>query len=63
LQVIDTQTQSNEGRKLDLRSTLSELEDLDYAEAISRFKFQQVALEAAQQAYVQTNRLSLFNFL
>lgn len=63
LQVIDSQTELNEGRKLDLRSTLSELEDLDYAEAISRFKFQQVALEAAQQSYVQTNRLSLFNFI
>ncbi|EIC22179.1 flagellar hook-associated protein FlgL [Thiorhodovibrio frisius] len=63
LQVIDDQTELNEGRKLDLRSTLSELEDLDYAEAISRFKFQQVALEAAQQSYVQVNRLSLFNFI
>lgn len=63
LQVIDAQTDLNEGRRVDLRSTLSELEDLDYAEAISRFKFQEVALQAAQQSYVQTNRLSLFNFI
>lgn len=63
LQVIDNQTDLNEGRKLDLRSTLSELEDVDYAEAVSKFKFQQVALEAAQQTYVQANRLSLFNFI
>ncbi|WPL19756.1 Hook-filament junction protein [Thiorhodovibrio winogradskyi] len=63
LQVIDNQTELNEGRKIDLRSTLSELEDLDYAEAVTRFKFQQVALEAAQQTYAQANQLSLFNFI
>lgn len=63
LQVVDNQTDFNQERILDLRTTLSAIEDLDYAEAISDFKFQQVALQASQQAYVQVNRLSLFNFL
>ena len=63
LQDIDNQTNLNENRKLNLRETLSELEDLDYAEAISKYKLQEAGLQAAQQTYVQTNRLSLFNFL
>lgn len=63
LQAIDNQSNLNESRRLDLRTTLSELEDLDYAEAISRYKLQEVGLQAAQQTYVQTNRLSLFNFI
>ncbi|WP_281647148.1 flagellar hook-associated protein FlgL [Parendozoicomonas sp. Alg238-R29] len=41
----------------------SELEDLDYSEAISRLNLQQTALTASQQAYVNIQGLSLFNFL
>ncbi|MTI12481.1 flagellar hook-associated protein FlgL [Sansalvadorimonas verongulae] len=41
----------------------SELEDLDYSEAISRLNLQQTALTASQQAYVKIQGLSLFNFL
>jgi len=63
LQAVETQNRINEDQVLQLRSTLSEIEDLDYAEAISRFNLQQTALQAAQQTYVQVQRLSLFNFL
>ena len=41
----------------------SELEDLNYEEAISRLNLQQTALTASQQAYVRIQGLSLFNFL
>lgn len=44
-------------------SEISRLEDLDYAEAISRLSQQQVFLEAAQQTYLRVTGLSLFNFL
>jgi flagellar hook-associated protein 3 FlgL len=44
----------------DVRSTL---EDLDYAEAISRFNQQMTALQASQQAFVKIQDMSLFNFL
>lgn len=44
-------------------SRLSELRDLDLAEAISRLSLQSTALEAAQQAYLRTTGLSLFNYL
>lgn len=42
---------------------LSELQDLDYAEAVSRLSFETFILEAAQQSYVKVANLSLFNFL
>lgn len=42
---------------------LSDLQDLDYAEAVSRLKFETFVLEAAQQSYVKVQGLSLFNFL
>lgn len=63
MQAVDNQDRINEDQLLQMRSTLSEIEDLDYAEAISRFSLQQTALQAAQQTYVQVQRLSLFNYL
>lgn len=63
MQAVDNQNQINEDQLLQMRSTLSEIEDLDYAEAISRFSLQQTALQAAQQSYIQVQRLSLFNYL
>ncbi len=63
LKSFDQQKDVNEDRLVDLNSAVSEIRDLDYAEAISRFNQQQVALQAAQQTYTQVNRLSLFDFL
>jgi flagellar hook-associated protein 3 FlgL len=63
LNTIERQGQIDEERKLLLQTTLSHVEDLDYAEAISRFELQQAALEAAQQAYAEMSRLSLFDFI
>ena len=45
------------------RETLSDLEDLDYAEAISRLTQQNFVLQAAQQSFAQISRLSLFDSL
>jgi flagellar hook-associated protein 3 FlgL len=41
----------------------SELEDVDYAEAISNLSFQSFVLQAAQQSFAQVSRLSLFDRL
>lgn len=41
----------------------SGLEDLDYAEAISRLNLQQTALSAAQQTFVKIQSLSLFDYI
>lgn len=46
-----------------IEGTLSEMRDLDYAEAISRFELEMVALEAAQLSFMQMQRLSLFDYM
>jgi flagellar hook-associated protein 3 FlgL len=63
LNAVELQLTQNDDQRLRLQTRLSEVEDLDYAEAVSRFQLQQVALQAAQQAYVQLSRLSLFDYL
>ncbi len=63
LNALDQQEAVHDKFILDTQANLSEIQDLDYAEAISRFNIQQVALQAAQQAYVKVQGLSLFNFL
>ncbi|MNO91102.1 Flagellar hook-associated protein 3 [compost metagenome] len=42
---------------------ISDLQDLDYAEALSRLSLQSTVLQAAQQSYVKVRGLSLFNYL
>lgn len=53
------------GQDLDLqfKQTLSDLQDLDYAQAISDISKQQVILGAAQQSFVKTVGLSLFQYI
>jgi len=63
LSAIDAQKSLNDNYKLQIESALSDLQDLDYAEAISRLNQQQIALQAAQQSYVRIMGLSLFNFI
>jgi len=63
LSAIDAQEGLNENYKLQLERALSDIQDLDYAKAISRLNQQQIALQAAQQSYVRIMGLSLFNFI
>lgn len=53
------------GSDLDIQyaTTLSRLQDVDYAEAISRLTQQQTYLQAAQQSFMRVTGLSLFNYL
>lgn len=60
---LETLEVINQDFKLQMETVLSETQDLDYAEAISRFNLQLTALQAAQQAFVKTSGLSLFQFL
>lgn len=60
---IETGQAAAEDLKLQYDTTLSNLQDLDYAKAISELSFQQIALEAAQKTFVNIQGLSLFNFL
>lgn len=50
-------------RMMNYEQTLSDLVDLDYAEAISEYILRQVGLQAAQRAFVDIKSLSLFDYL
>lgn len=63
MNTLDAQTSLGADMKLQFDTTLSDLQDLDYASAASKFSQQQSALDAAQQAYVKMQNLSLFNYL
>ncbi|MDZ4349158.1 MAG: flagellar hook-associated protein FlgL [Xanthomonadaceae bacterium] len=60
---IDRAGAEREASLLNTRTALSELRDLDFAEAISRLTRQAAALEAAQLAFTRTQSQSLFSLL
>jgi flagellar hook-associated protein 3 FlgL len=63
LNTIDEQQIINEEFIFTMQKALSETEDLDMAEAVSRFEQDLVALQAAQQSFNMVQGLSLFNYL
>ncbi|RLA20014.1 MAG: flagellar hook-associated protein 3 [Gammaproteobacteria bacterium] len=63
LNALERQKEVNADFILDAQTAKSAVEDLDYAEATGRFNLESVALQAAQQAYIKVQGLSLFNFL
>jgi flagellar hook-associated protein 3 FlgL len=63
LNAIEMQENINEDFIYTMETALSKAEDLDLAEAISRFELEQVALQAAQQTFNMVQGLSLFNYL
>jgi flagellar hook-associated protein 3 FlgL len=63
LNVVDNARNNNADFKLVTQQALSELADLDYAEAISRLTMQSFVLEAAQSSFARINRLSLFDYI
>ena len=63
LNVIDSEHAINESLKVEAESALSIVKDLDYAEAITALNKQTLALQAAQQSFVQVQNLSLFEFI
>lgn len=62
-QLTETQENNHLDAQLYLSSAKSNIEDLDFAKAISTFEQSKVALQAAQQTFVQIKELSLFNFI
>jgi flagellar hook-associated protein 3 FlgL len=63
LNTIDEQQIINKEFIFTMEKALSETEDLDMAEAVSRFQQDLVALQAAQQTFNLVQGLSLFNYL
>jgi flagellar hook-associated protein 3 FlgL len=53
----------NQDLSLQYDQTLSNLQDLDYAKAVTDLTRRQAELEAAQQSFAKISQLSLFNYL
>ena len=62
LAATESQVDSNGAFVLLMQSTLANIQDLDYAEAISRLTAESTTLEAAQKSFIRTQQLSLFNY-
>jgi flagellar hook-associated protein 3 FlgL len=63
LNMVDQQTSVLEDTTLNLKSTLSSIEDLDYASAITKMNQQMMSLEAAQASFAKVSKLNLFNYI
>lgn len=61
LQSLDNATDRRSADEISLSESLSQLRDLDYAEAASRLALQLTALDAAQQTMLKIQKLSLFD--
>jgi flagellar hook-associated protein 3 FlgL len=60
---IEDEITINESLKLQLESTLSSQEDLDYASAITELQAKMMSLEAAQSSFAKISQLSVFDYL
>lgn len=63
LNQLDVQTNIRAESSLQLQTTLSSLQDVDYADAIARLNQQLTGIQAAQQVFTKVQGLSLFNYL
>lgn len=63
LNELDALDTAGADRSLQYSKSLSELQDLDYASALSDLSKNQTIMEAAQKSFVATTSLSLFDFI
>jgi flagellar hook-associated protein 3 FlgL len=63
LNAIDAQSSLGGNQQLQLKTLISNLQDLDYATALTTLNQQLTSLSAAQQSYTLTQGLSLFKYL
>lgn len=63
LAIVDMQNTVLDQMVLQLKTTRSDVEDLDYTTAITKMNKDQLALEAAQSSFAKISQLSLFKFL
>ena len=60
---VNTQREVNEETVLQLRTILSNLEDLDYSKAVTQMQKDMLALQATQSSFSQISNLNLFNYI
>jgi flagellar hook-associated protein 3 FlgL len=60
---VDMQMDLIDENVLRLKTTLSEVEDLDYTEAVTRMNKQMMALEASMSSFSKISQLNLFDYI
>jgi len=60
---LDDHAELNTAFSLQVSKSISALEDLDFATAASELNLHMVSLQAAQQVFVKTQNMTLFNYL
>jgi flagellar hook-associated protein 3 FlgL len=60
---LDTLNESGDDMSIQYKQQLSDLQDVDYAKAISDLTQQQTYLEASQKAFLKVQGLSLFDYI
>ena len=63
MNVADAQTKVLDDTTLNLKTTLSSVQDLDYASAIALMNKQMMSLQAAQDSFGKITKLSLFSYI
>ncbi len=61
--VLQSQLDVLDENTLRIKSTLSEIEDLDYAEAVARMNKEMMGMEAAMGSFAKISGLSLFDYI
>ncbi len=61
--VLESQKEILDATRLSLKTVLSDIEDLDYAKAITEMNKQMLSLEAAQSSFAKISQLNLFNYI
>lgn len=63
MNALDAQDAVNEDFNVQLKTLISDLGDVNYAEAASQLNMELLALQAAQQSFAKIQGLSLFNYM
>lgn len=63
LKAIDDAASLREANTVTLKTSLSQLRDVNYAEAIGQYQLEGAALQAAQTIFTQMQSMSLFNMI
>jgi flagellar hook-associated protein 3 FlgL len=63
MNVVDNQKAVLDETRLQLKTVLSQIEDLDYTEAVTDMQKKMLALQASQASFAQISRLNLFEYI
>jgi flagellar hook-associated protein 3 FlgL len=63
LNAISASAASAQTQQTNITTAVSQLQDVDYAAAVTKLSSQELALQAAQESYASIAKLSLFNYL